>query len=81
MSVVGLMSNTETGGRTKSDVNRSRLHELQELAAQIMGHLEDAHDAARRIQEPGLDRVKIAEGFCEVKELVSQVDGLLPVAE
>lgn len=57
MSVVALMSDEDS-------VLRDR---LQEIAAQLMASLEDAHEAARRAQAPGASIEQIVEGLEEVE--------------
>ena len=60
---------------TNSDLSDNE--ELREIAAQIMVHLEDAHEAAMEAQTPGLNRDEIQSGFDEVRRQLAAIEKLL----
>lgn len=47
---------------------------LQELAAKIMAHLEDAHSAAMNIQARDISHEEILEGFEDVERELWKVE-------
>ena len=63
---------------TKSDV--SEIDRLQAIAAQVMIRLEDAHETAMRVQEPGLGIADIESGFNEIRSPLQAAEKLLAEA-
>jgi len=61
----------------KPNIDTSDTDALQEIAARVMIHLEEAHEAARRVQEPGLGQREIEEGFDEIRSRLGEVEKLL----
>ena len=63
----------------KSDV--SEIDRLQQMAAQIMSNLEDAHEAAMRVQASGAEHRDLIDGFDTITGELIAIEKLIVYAE